>query len=64
MYVMCTEASMQVRIDIEARDTLLERAPSAARLDDHTDADEVVVEVLTALALLTIVDVSNPGGVL
>lgn len=55
---------MQVRIDIEARDTLLERALSAGRLDDHTDADEMVVEVLTALAPLTIVDVSNPGGVL
>ena len=63
MYVVRTEASMQVSIDIEALDRLLERAPLAARLDDHTEADEMVVGVLTALAPLTIVDLSNPGGV-
>ena len=54
---------MQVSIDIEALDTLPERVPSAARLDDHPDADEMVVGVLTALPPLPIVDLSNPGGV-
>jgi len=54
---------MQVSIDIEALDTHLERAPSAARLDDHADADEMVVGVLMARAPLTIVDMSSPGGV-
>ena len=63
MYVVRTEASMQVSIDIEALDTHLERAPSAARLDDHADADEMVVGVLMARAPLTIVDMSSPGGV-
>jgi hypothetical protein len=53
---------MQVSIDIEALDTLLERAPSA-RLDDHTDADEMVVGVLTAFAPLPTVVLSKPGGV-
>jgi hypothetical protein len=63
MYIVRTEASMQVSIDIEALDTLLKRAPSAARLDDHPDADEMVVGVLPAIAPLPIVDLSNPGGV-
>jgi hypothetical protein len=62
MYVVCTEASMQVSIDTEALDTLLERVPSAARLDDRTDADEMV-GVLTAFVPLPVVDVSNLGGV-
>lgn len=53
---------MQVSIDIEALDTLLEHAPSAARLDDHLDADEMVGGGLTALTPLPIVDASNPGG--
>jgi hypothetical protein len=54
---------MQVSIDIEALDTLLEHVPSAARLDDHLDADEMVVAVLKALTPLPIVDMSSPGGV-
>jgi hypothetical protein len=53
---------MQISIDIEALDTLLERAPSAARRADHLDADEMVGAALTALAPLPIVDASNPGG--
>ena len=63
MYVVSTEASMQLSIDIEALDTLPERAPSAARLDDNPDADEVVVGALPAIAPLPIVGLSNPGGV-
>ena len=64
VYFVCTEASMQVSIDTEALDTLLERAPSAGRLDDRTDVDEMVVGVLTAFVPLHAVDMSNPGGVL
>ena len=63
MYVVSTEASMQVSIDIEALDTLPEHVLSAARLDDPPDADEMVVGVLTALGPLPIVDLTNPGGV-
>jgi hypothetical protein len=62
MYVVCTEASMQVSIDIEALDTPLERVSSGGRLDNHPDADEMVVGVLTALVPLPIGDASNPGG--
>jgi hypothetical protein len=54
---------MQVSIDIEAHATLLKRAPSAPRLDDHADADERVVGVLTIFVPLSVVDMSNPGGV-
>jgi hypothetical protein len=61
VYVVRTEASMQLSIDIEALDTLQERTRSAARLDGHLDADEMVVGVLTAFAPLPIVD--NAGGV-
>ena len=63
MYVVSTEASMQVSIEIEALDTLPERVPSAARLDDHPNADEMVVGVLPAIAPLPIVGLSSPGGV-
>ena len=62
MYVVSTEASMQVSIDIEALDTLPEHVPSAARLDNAPDADDMVVGVLTELGPLSIVDLSNPGG--
>ena len=62
MYVVRTEESMQVSIDIEALDTLPEHVPSAARLDDAPDADEMGVGVFTALGPLPIVDMSNSGG--
>jgi len=63
MYLVRTEASMQVSIDIEALDIVLERAPSAAHFDDHRGADQMVVGVVAALAPLPIVDVPNLGGV-
>jgi hypothetical protein len=53
---------MQARLDIEALDTLPEYAPSTARLDDHRDADGVVVGVLAAVAPLRIADAANSGG--
>lgn len=62
MYDVLTEASMLARIDIEALDTFPEYASSTPRLDDHRDADEVVVGVLAAPGPLRIVDASNTGG--
>ena len=61
MYVVCTEASMQVSIDIEALDTLMERVPSPTCLDGHTDAGEMVVGVLTAFVPPPVVGMSNRG---
>jgi hypothetical protein len=53
---------MQVRIDIEALEMFPERARSAARLDDHHDADDEVVAGLAALGWLLVMDRSRPGG--
>lgn len=63
MYVVSTEASMHVSIDIEALDTLSERVPSAARLDDHRNADEMFVGMFPAMAPLPIANSASAGGV-